>query len=186
MNQVIDATQNWRFRRGEEDWRVVSLPHTAALVPEVASNSPLGCVDYQYEFLAPLDWKGKPVYFEIGAAAQTARVSLNGEYQFTHFGGYQRFLIPLGDGLKPGELNRLELQLDNRPSGDMAPGKPESGLDFLYHSGLYREARLLVWEEVHLSDELAVERGRRRRSLYLHEIAGRLRRGDHRALPCRP
>ena len=107
-------------------------------------------------FTAPEDWTEKIVSFEIGAAMQKAEIRVNGVYHFTHFGGYQKFFIPLSDDLKYGELNELHITLNNAPSRDMPPGKGVMDLDFCYHSGLYRSAAIRLWDPVHITDPLAV------------------------------
>ncbi len=146
----------WLFSADGKNYTPVTLPHTAYIEPETITAHQTGTVYYRYSFSAPEEWRQKIVYFEIGAAMQKSVISFNGKYQFTHFGGYQKFFIPLSDDLKYGEINTLDLALDNAPSRDMPPGKDVEHLDFYYHSGLYRDAALRVWNPVHITDPLAV------------------------------
>ncbi|MBQ7400481.1 MAG: beta-galactosidase, partial [Lentisphaeria bacterium] len=154
MNQIIPCVSDWKFSRDGVDWQNVSLPHSVFVEPETIVKPQVGKAIYQYRFSAPEEWKRKIVSFEIGAAMQRAEVYVNGEYHFTHFGGYQKFFIPLTDDLK--DENLIEIHLDNADSRDMPPGKTISTMDFCYHSGLYRDAKLHVWEPVHITDPLAV------------------------------
>jgi len=156
--QKIDFSQDWQFSF-DQTFAVcehVTLPHAAVAEPEVIAHPWEGLCYYRKCFELKEEWRGKIIHLEIGGAMQTAQVFLNGKYCFTHFGGYQRFLISLHDDGRFGEINTVELRLDNRPSMDMAPGKPLDGLDFCYHSGLYREAALHLYDLVHISDPLAV------------------------------
>jgi len=156
--QKIDFSQDWQFSF-DQTFAVseqVTLPHAAVAEPEVIAHPWEGLCYYRKCFELKEEWRGKIITLEIGGAMQTTQVFLNGNYCFTHFGGYQRFLISLHDDGRFGEINTLELRLDNRPTMDMAPGKPLDGLDFCYHSGLYREATLCLYDLVHISDPLAV------------------------------
>lgn len=152
----MTKTDTWLFSRDGGSWQEVTLPHTVFIEPENIDYPQTGTAMYRYSFMAPEEWKEKIIYFEIGAAMQTTQVYLNGTYQFTHEGGYQKFFIPLSDELTYGTVNTLELRLDNSPSRNMPPGKPVDSLDFCYHSGLYRSAGLRIWEPVHITDPLAV------------------------------
>jgi beta-galactosidase len=46
------------------------------------------------------------------------------------------------------------VRLDNRDTQLCPPGKPLAGLDFSYFGGLYRGARLLITDPLHISDPL--------------------------------
>lgn len=146
----------WQFSADGENWREVTLPHTPFIEPAEVYNPQFGTVFYRLTVSAPEEWRNRIVYLEIGAAMQKAKVSVNGQYQFTHFGGYQKFCIPLFDALEYGKDNLVEIELDNAETFDMPPGKNKRDLDFLYYSGLHRDARLLVYEPVHFTEELAV------------------------------
>ncbi len=156
MSKMYPCLSGWLFSRDGNDWTPVTLPHAVFREPEEITDPQIGKAVYRYEFDVPADWASFVPYFEIGAAMQRTEVYLNGSYHFTHFGGYQRFFIPLGDYLKYGEKNVLELRLDNAPSHDVPPGKSVKTLDYCYHSGLHRGAFLHLWNPVHITDPLAV------------------------------
>lgn len=134
----------------------VSLPHQPFMEQASIVRQTLGKAIYRIKFPAPCEWKDKIVHLEIGAAMQKTAVYVNDRYLFTHFGGYQRFLVPLTDEIEFGIENTIRLETDNHPSDDMPPGKPLNTLDFCYYGGLYRNARLTVCERMHISDELEV------------------------------
>ncbi len=147
---------SWEFRREGGQWENVTLPHTAHLEPEVALDQWEGWSSYRKKFHVPEDWRGKCLYFSVGGAMQRTKVRLNGQYLFTHLGGYDRWVFGLTDLLRYGCDNELEFELDNRPCGDMPPGKPLRDLDFCYYGGLYRDAALEIYSPVHITDESAV------------------------------
>ncbi|MGE4565485.1 MAG: glycoside hydrolase family 2 TIM barrel-domain containing protein, partial [Victivallaceae bacterium] len=150
------ACVQFEFRREDESWQPVRLPHSAWLEPEVIGDQHLGVVYYRHRFFAPPEWRTRAVYFTLGAAMQRTGVRLNGQYLFTHLGGYDRWVFALSDLLRFGEENELEFTPDNRPAGDMPPGKPLADLDFCYYSGLYRDAELLIYDPIHISDPQGV------------------------------
>jgi beta-galactosidase len=157
MRTIRPANAGWEFSRANSRFESVTLPHQALPEPLRIENPRTGQVVYRYAFDAPGKWRGKIVEMNIGAAMQTARIFINDRYGFTHFGGYQRFVIPLTDDLRFGERNVVRIELDNRPSDDVPPGKPVNSLDYCYHSGLHRDAWLAVYDRIHISDELSVQ-----------------------------
>ena len=158
MREVIDFSNGWDFMlaEGGTEWQKVDLPHCAVVEAEVIGTPWSGECVYCNTFFAPEAWRGKMVYLEVGGAMQTTKIFVNDLYQFTHFGGYQRFLVPLDGAIAIGGENSIRLEIDNRPTADVAPAKRVADLDFCYHSGLYREVKLHVYESVHISDELGV------------------------------
>ena len=157
MRTIIPANEGWEFSRANSQFESVKLPHQALPEPYHIKSPRTEEVLYRYAFDAPEEWRGKIVEMSIGAAMQTARVFINDRYSFTHFGGYQRFVIPLTDNLRFGGRNVVRIELDNRPTDDVPPGKPVDKLDYCYHSGLHRNACIAVYDRVHISDELSVQ-----------------------------
>ena len=154
---TIPLDDGWEFSRAHAPFKPVTLPHQALPEPLCIESPRTEPVTYRRAFLAPEEWRGRIVNLSVGAAMQAARVFVNDRYLFTHFGGYQRFVVPLTDHLKFGAENVVRLELDNTPSEDAPPGKPVARLDFCYHSGLHRGAWLTVSDRIHISDELAVQ-----------------------------
>ena len=156
MLHTQDLSSGWEFSSDHLPFVPVTLPHVAFPEPETIECPRRGTCTYRLRFFAKKEWSGKIVQVEIGAAMQVSRIFLNDRYLFTHFGGYQRFFIPLSEHLVYGEENILRLELDNNPSDDFPPGKEVAELDFCYYSGLYRGARLLVNDRLRITDELEV------------------------------
>ncbi|OQA78613.1 MAG: Beta-galactosidase [Lentisphaerae bacterium ADurb.Bin242] len=159
----------WRFKKenfapeeaasvtlDDSSWETVTLPHSARIEPAICLNPWEGISWYRLPLFIEEEWKGKLVWLELDGAMQKSDIFVNGQYSFTHEGGYQRFLIPLTEKVKFGEKNLIAVRLDNRPSDNMPPGKPVKELDFCYYSGIYRSARLTVKEKLHITDPLEV------------------------------
>ncbi len=157
MRTFIPANEGWEFSRAHSPFQTVRLPHQALPEPLRIESPRTEEVVYRYAFDAPEEWRGRIVEMGIGAAMQAARVFVNDRYLFSHFGGYQRFVIPLTDNLRFGGRNVVRIELDNSPSEDAPPGKPVGRLDFCYHSGLHRDAWIAVSDRIHISDELSVQ-----------------------------
>ncbi|MGN1023766.1 MAG: glycoside hydrolase family 2 protein, partial [Lachnospiraceae bacterium] len=79
------------------------------------------------------------VYLEVGAAAMTADVSLNGHPIDHHEGGFSLFRAELTPYLE--ENNLLRIAVDNGANDHVYPQKA----DFTFYGGLYRGVRLLVF-----------------------------------------
>lgn len=159
----IDVPFNaqWRFHLGdtalpgrgmeEPGWQKVSLPHTPRIEPYPTARPYQGVCWYRKTFTPDAGWKGRLVALEFGAAMHSAVVLLNGKPVATHVGGYLPFVVSVSNGLKYGEVNELAVRLDNSDNSLVPPGKPNAGLDFCCFGGLYRGARLIVTDKVHLS-----------------------------------
>lgn len=145
------------------NWERISLPHSAAIEKEACSkeNHYFGISWYRLPLFVKEEWKEKVLHLEIDGAMQTIDIYINGNYSFTHFGGYQRFLVPLNGMVEFGKENLIALRLNNAPSNNTPPGKPLQELDFCYFSGLYRSVRLTVSERVHITDcqEVSIQAG---------------------------
>ncbi len=96
---------------------------------------------------ADLDTGGRTM-LRVGAAAQTARVFLNGRFLATHVGGSTPFFIELTDALKSG-TNRLQIQVDN---GRSVKGVPMRHIDWFNHGGIHRDVDLLALPRVFIAD----------------------------------
>lgn len=156
MTNIIPFSSGWEFSRDNAPFEKVNLPHAAFPEPVNIAFPHLGAATYRKSFAADPSWKDKVVLLEIDGAMQISKIYINDRYIFTHFGGYQKFYVALADELRLGAENTVRIELDNHPTDDMPPGKPVSTLDFCYHSGIQRGARLIVHDKLHISDELAV------------------------------
>ena len=160
VDTIITANLFQSGDAGGPDWQTVSLPHTAFVEPLVITGDQWqGYAFYRKFFTLPEGSQGQHIAIEIGAAMQVAEIWLNGTYLMTHHGGYLPAYIDL-TGLVADHpaVNVLLVRLNNLDNPQVPPGKPIKTLDFNYFSGIYRTARLLVKNPVHISDPLAANR----------------------------
>ncbi len=162
----LSFNQGWLFNWGDpsqavnvgfddSDWYGVNLPHTVRIEPVMASGglNYQGQSVYRKHFTLPREFKGKRVTLEFEAAMHEAEVWLNGKKVTTHYGGYLPFFVDLTDCKMDGRTeNVMVVRLDNSDNPDIPPGKPQSGLDFCYFGGIYRDAWIHVTEPVYITN----------------------------------
>ncbi len=93
------------------------------------------------------DRRGRTV-LRIGAAAQAARVFLNGRFLAAHSGGSTPFFVELTDDLSDG-ANRLQINVDNRRDLKRVP---MSHIDWFNHGGIHRDVDMLTLPRVFIAD----------------------------------
>ena len=157
--------EGWQFRKAADTtvtaalfapkasaWNTVSLPHTPQIEPVVTDQPQWqGNCFYRRFFRLP-GGPGLRVAVEFGAAMHTADVYLNGQRLQRHVGGYLPFTVDLTKQVKYGQENCLLVRLNNQDDATVPPGKPLKGLDFNYYGGLYRPARLITSDPLHIAD----------------------------------
>ena len=136
-----------------EGWHEVTLPHTARLEPRVVNDQWQGDALYRRTLLGDPGWQGKAVWLRFEGAMMAADIYLNGERIFQHEGGYLPFTVDLSGQLLTGKTNEILVHLDNRDNPLTGP-KPLEILDFNTYGGLYREVRLMVRDNLHITDEI--------------------------------
>lgn len=167
--------QGWRFHRVETNetaplagaevsgafddsgWERVCLPHAVKI--EAPTHGPdyfKGVCWYRKTISASPAWRGNCVSAVFDGAMQRTEVWINGKQVTTHLGGYLPFVVDLSPFLHAATNLVLALRLDNRGSGEFPPGSDR--IDFAYYGGLYRPARLVATEPVHLTDPLAANK----------------------------
>ena len=138
-------------------WERVSLPHTAKVEPYAIVKPWQGVCYYRRRLpLTEADMRSQ-LLLEFEGAMQLCDVWINGHHAGQHAGGYDTFLIDGSEWLKAGS-NEILVRLDNRDNGLIPPGKPLGDLDFCYHSGLYRDVRLIGKHQVHITHPLLADR----------------------------
>lgn len=133
-------------------WTVVTLPSTPRIERLHVTRSWQGICYYRRDILAPTKWKNKEVDLTLEGAMQVSSVWLNGHYIGGRRGGYLPVVLDLNRWLNYGKENEILVRSDNRDNPLVPPGKPTSGLDFLYYGGLYRDAYLTVTNAVHITN----------------------------------
>ncbi|HMP83935.1 MAG TPA: glycoside hydrolase family 2 TIM barrel-domain containing protein [Verrucomicrobiota bacterium] len=158
---------NWRFVRNDApqaatadfndaDWESVTLPHTARIESLVAGRNAMqwqGICWYRKTFVLPESARGKHIILRFEGAMNAAEIWINDKAAGTFMGGYLPYTMDVSKLLKPGATNTIAVRLDNRDNPITGP-KPLVDLDFNLYSGLYRCARLIVKDPLHITDPL--------------------------------
>ena len=145
MRKVENWNEEWLFSKDGIQFREVTLPHTWNAVDgqDGGNDYYRGCCIYKKRFFMPEHHFGDRVVLEVGAAANTAEVFLNGEKLCTHEGGYSCFRVDLTDALYG--VNDIEIKVDNTENDRIYPQKA----DFTFYGGIYRDVKLITVSEKH-------------------------------------
>ncbi len=87
------------------------------------------------------------IFLRIGAAANEARVFLNGEFLGRHLGASTPFNVELSN-IKNGK-NRLQIQVDNKPRAESVP---MNHTDWFNYGGIYRDIEIITLPSVFIRD----------------------------------
>lgn len=169
----LPLDEGWRFHLGDAEgassaafddaaWAPATLPHTAR-VEALVTGAPgsdtwqwQGTYWYRRTFPLDADAVGKRVFLHFDAAMNVADVWWNGEHLGTHLGGWLPFGFDVTGLARPGEDNVVAVRLDNTDNPLTGP-KPLDQLDFNPYHGLYRHARLVLKDPLHVTDPLLVD-----------------------------
>ncbi|MBA2943074.1 discoidin domain-containing protein [Paenibacillus sp. CGMCC 1.16610] len=165
--QELNFNTGWLFHRGDvsgaeaasfddTSWEGVNVPHSVRLEPKVNggdNQSYQGIGWYRRHFPLDSSYAGKKLFVEFEAAMTNAEVWVNGTYLGIHHGGYTPFTIDITNAVHlDGTPNVIAVKLDNRDDPQTPPGKPQKDLDFAYFGGLYRDVKLHVTDNLHVTD----------------------------------
>ncbi len=155
----LESLKNQELKLASKlEWEKATLPHTANIEKLGVYQPWQGICFYKRTIDVPNEWQGKTVALTLEGAMSVSDLWLNGAYVGGRRGGYLPVVIDITKHLKEGK-NELIVRLDNRDNPLVPPGKPTPDLDFLYWSGIYRDAYLTVTPKVHITDSvLANER----------------------------
>lgn len=166
--RVWNFNPEWRFHLGDaagaqavdfddSKWEVVSTPHNVKLEPAEASGGRnyQGIAWYRKNFKAPAN--NLTLYFEAIMGKQ--EVYINGQLATTHFGGYLPVIVDLNKfGVRKGDDCLVAVKADNSDDKSYPPGKPQVGLDFAYHGGIYRDVWLISRNDTRITFPLEFDR----------------------------
>ena len=156
----------WRFHLGDvagaeakdfndQQWEVVSTPHTVQLMPAEAS----GCRNYQgiawyrKHFRLPKECQGRDVTLHFEAIMGKQTLYVNGKKVKDHEGGYLPITLNLTAlGCAAGDDVIVAIKADNSDDKTYPPGKKQMTLDFAYHGGIYRDVWLIAKSKVAITD----------------------------------
>lgn len=162
--QVWNFNPEWRFHLGDvanagakdfddSKWEVVNTPHCVKLEPAEASGGRnyQGIAWYRKSFVAPS--AHLTLYFE--AVMGKHDIYVNGKLAQQHYGGYLPIIINLDEfGVRKGDKCIVAVKADNSDDKSYPPGKPQPGLDFAYHGGIYRDVWLIAKNPIHITDAI--------------------------------
>ena len=159
MRQEINLNQAWMFSKtctevpgvlpeNQDEWEVVNLPHCWNSVDGMTGvQFDRGAYWYVRTFKVPVQPRpGGRIYVEVGAAAQTGEIWINGQFAAKHVGGYSAFRADITELLQERE-NTLAILVDNRYSDHVYPQRA----DFTFYGGLYRYVKLVSVAKSHIS-----------------------------------
>jgi beta-galactosidase len=163
-----DFNGGWRFHLGESEtassdefddsaWQEVRLPHTPrieALITGAAgpeSRQWQGICWYRKSFQLDPSAAGKTVILKFPAAMRVAEVWINGQSLGKHVGDYLPVVVDLTKQIHLNRPNVVAVRLDNSDMPEIGP-KPLATLDFNFYGGLYRGAKLMVKNPLHITD----------------------------------
>ncbi|QBG48821.1 glycoside hydrolase family 2 protein [Verrucomicrobia bacterium S94] len=160
---VENFNPGWRFHKGDvegaeaidfddREWEAANLPHGLEITGENASGGRnyQGIAWYRKRFSVHRSSEYGRVYLYFEAVMGEAQVWVNGRHVAEHFGGYLPFAIDITDVVKPSG-NVVAVMADNSDSTLYPPGKKQSGLDFSYHGGIYRDTYLIQTSPLHVT-----------------------------------
>lgn len=162
MRTVSSFNADWLFNLGKDlkGSEVVHLPHCVTITPANSSggiNYQGPCV-YQKSFALDKSLADKKIIVEFEGAMGVTVLTVNGNAYPAHTCSYTPLVADITDHVKFGEENIISLCLDNSDNEDVPPGKPQGMLDFSYEGGLYRDARLIVTDKLHITHELLTKK----------------------------
>lgn len=152
QNESDDSFEKSTFN--DADWQQVSLPHTANVEPYLVNDQWQGICWYRKELKTPKIYKGQRIILEFEGAMNYSELWINDVLVSKHDGGFLPVVVDVTDYLfgKKGLAKKMSLaiRLDNRDNPVTGP-KPLKRLDFNTFGGLYRNAWIIVKNDVHIS-----------------------------------
>lgn len=156
----------WRFYKGDIEngesidlddsrWEIVSIPHTAELVPAEASGGRnyQGPIWYRKHFVVDNSLTDRDISLYFEAIMGKSEVYINGKKVKEHSGGYLPFSVSLTEaGVQAGDTCLVAVYADNSDDKNYPPGKPQYTLDFTYHGGIYRDVWMIAKSKVSITD----------------------------------
>ncbi len=154
---VMPLNQGWQFIKTDSDiahslpeaqWQTVTLPHTwnAKDGQDGGDDYYRGTGIYKRTLNLSKDLEGKKFYAHFDGATTTARVFVNGNFIGEHKGNYAAFRFDITDHITFDSDNTLVVTVNNEVDDNVAP----LSADFTFFGGLYRQARLIATNEVHI------------------------------------
>jgi len=165
---ILNFNNNWGYYRGELNgaeapafddsaFAQVTIPHTMRLEKKHANGGQSvyqGIGWYRNYFTVDEQYRGKTINIDFEGVQTDSDVYLNGEKVFTRNGGYVGFSVDITNKVKYSETNVLSVRVSSIDSPDTPPGKPLANLDFHYFGGIYRDVKMRITNNLHISNAL--------------------------------
>lgn len=161
---VYNFNPGWRFFKGnapkafavdfdDTNWEAANLPHGLEILGENASGGRnyQGKAWYRKEFRIEESALEGKVFMYFEAVMGIAKVWVNGQLMAEHFGGYLPFAADISTVLNKNGKNVVAVMANNSDNKLYPPGKQQSGLDFSYLGGIYRDTYLIKTNAVHVT-----------------------------------
>ena len=171
VRDVSNINAGWAFKMAYEnddalasgfddsEWEEVNLPHSVdadRITNYDPTDPPFKGVSTYRKHLNFKHVNDKRQYLEFDGAAMISQIFVNGKFAGEHVGGFSRFRVDITDFLIDGE-NAIAIQIDNRSYTpgvhDTAFLPMETGQDWIYYGGLYRDVKLLEVSSVSIDAE---------------------------------
>jgi beta-galactosidase len=157
--RTIDLDRGWRFSRSEapgaetpdfddRKWARVNVPHTwnAQDGQDGGGDYYRGVGWYRRHVAIPRAEAGRELYLEFDGANLETTLFVNGHEVGHHAGGYARFRFDVTSVAKPGAVNLIAVKVSNAENASVPP----RSADYTFFGGIYRDARLVSVDPVHL------------------------------------
>lgn len=168
---TLNLNTNWAFFRGDlkgaetvnfqdGNWNSISIPHTMRLEKKHNGGNTIyqGIGWYRRYFKIDKSNQDKRITLNFEGVQMNCDVFLNGEKLTTHYGGYIGFVVDITDKVKFDANNVLAVRVSSDNDPKTPPGKPQSGLDFYYYGGIYRNVSLTITNKLFISDALEADK----------------------------
>jgi len=159
FRRVVSLADGWRFLRADAPgaegvtfddraWDRVSVPHTwnAKDGQDGGNDYYRGTGWYRRRQTIPASEVGRQLYVEFDGANTETTLFVNGHQVGQHSGGYARFRFDVTSLVKVGGPNVIAVKVSNAAN----PNVPPRSADYTFFGGIYRDARLVSVDPVHL------------------------------------
>jgi len=168
----ISLDGNWQFSidrqdKGESEswfapnfndssWQTVNVPHTWNVMPDYSLYN--GLAWYRCKITLPQELQGMLLRLRFQAVFYLARIWVNGHYLGEHEGGYTPFEFDVSSLLKPGLLNFIAVQVDNKITPTRIPAQLSGSwaFDWWNYGGVVRSVSLEVTNLIYISGQRIV------------------------------
>ncbi|NOU64369.1 hypothetical protein GC096_10050 [Paenibacillus sp. LMG 31461] len=169
---ILNFNNNWGFYLGDltgaeapafddSKFANITIPHTMRLEKKHANGAQSvyqGIGWYRNYFTVDEQYRGKTINIDFEGVMIDSDIYLNGEKVFTRNGGYVGFSVDITNKVNYGQTNVLAVKVSSVDNPDTPPGKPDAGLDYHYFGGIYRDVKMRITNNLHISDALQADK----------------------------